>query len=88
MPLSTPVPTSAVSAAPAEPAPGTGAIAACCAAPVALVKSAAHRLRVTAPAGVRFAEAPAGPDGPTAPTPRGARVSTGPAGVPAGSRKA
>lgn len=88
MPLSTPVPTFAVFAAPAKPAPGTGAIAACCATPVVPVKSAAHRPRVTAPAGVRFAEVPAGPEGTAAPTPRGARIPTGPAGAPAGPRKA
>jgi len=87
MPLTTPVPTS-VSTAPAEPAQGTGAIAACCATSVVPVKSAAHRARVTAPAGVRFPEVPVGPEGTAAPTPRGARVPTGPAGASYGARKA
>ena len=88
MPLTTPVSSSTVSAAPAEPAQGTGAIAACCATSVVPVKSAAHRARVTAPAGVRFAEVPVGLEGTAAPTPRGARIPTGPAGASAVRRKA
>ena len=87
MPLTIPVP-SAVFAAPAKPARGTGADAACCATSVVPVKSAARRPVTSAPTGARFAGVPAGLVGSAVPTPRGARSPTGPAGAPAGRREA
>lgn len=87
MPLTTPAPDS-VFVAPAETERGTGAIAASCATSVVPVKSAAQRPRTTAPSGAPFAGVAAGPAGSAAPTPRGARILTGPAAGPAGRRKA
>jgi len=85
MSLTTPVPPSAVFVAPAKTAAGTGAIAANRA---TRVVPAACRSRTTALTGIRLAEVPVGPEGPAAPSPRSARISTGPAGAPALRRTA